>query len=85
MSETLREARELTTKKVSESQIALNEYIREYLAGYEYRCEACITPSEPELTVMEDAIQGLLADEKFIGIFRNLISQRTVLRLITVK
>lgn len=49
----------------------VQDAVKEYLNGYEFRGdEACHTPTEDERLLIEDCVQGLLADDDFLNAMR---------------
>ena len=56
---------------------AVQEYITEYLDGYEVRGdEGDYTPNEREAFLIDDAIQGLLAEDEFLQKIKAWIDSR---------
>lgn len=49
----------------------LEAVVSAYVADYEMRTEPAYAPTEWERQVIEDAIQGLLADDEFIAAFND--------------
>ena len=48
----------------------LSAYVGEYVEEYEFRGDTDYAPNEQERMVMQDAIEGLMADERFIELMR---------------
>ena len=60
----------------------LHDVIKEYMHGYEFRyeCGGGYKPTEAELTVIEDVIEGLLAEPLFTEYLTQLESNRRLVR-----
>lgn len=74
-------ARKNAQREIAASEQARAAHQRAYLEEYEFRGDGGDhTPTEAELTLITDAVEGLLADDKWLAAVVRLHQQRDLLR-----